>query len=230
MAEAGTLYILLGIIILQAILNIAMYVFFRKEARQLDVKEKDESKIISGLIDSGSRKAEEIVHNAVDKAEEIVYHSNIFKNQLEHEVHAVFQEAVSRQKAMFDTLLNTIHEDYKGTFAQTKQNVESEMQKSVETFRALAQKELETFKSQSQQSEHIAEDYLKQQMETELAKAKQEIEQFKAVEMKRIEDTVRQNVNRITRDVLRMSIPAEQHEKLIVAALERAKQENFFTV
>jgi F0F1-type ATP synthase membrane subunit b/b' len=103
-------------------------------------------------------------------------------------------------------------------------------EKVLAEMESLAKREFSSFQAEMKAKQPFMETYLKQKVDVEFAQAKKEIDAFKTQEMARMTDGVKEAVVKITKDVLHLSIPRDQQEKLIVDALEKAKKDSIFTI
>lgn len=227
MALEMIVYILVGIIILQLFeIIFLLYFYNRNKNAKVAGKPIDSSSTLTRIIEDANKKAQEIVQNAVDKADEILYESTSFRTKIEKEMKFVFNDSVNTHKKSFDELLEGAISQYKSVLLDTKKVFNEQMQKTLTTMQSAAQTELQEFQSTAQKNQAFAEEYLKQKIDAEFDLAKKEIEAYKKVEMQRIHDTINIKVNDITVKVLKGSISKEKQEQLVLDALEKAKIDN----
>jgi F0F1-type ATP synthase membrane subunit b/b' len=230
MSLETVIYILLGAVVVQLFEIGYLIYLYHKKSQELDLHEKDSSKAFTKIIDNANKKAEEIVQNAVDKSEAIVYEAEAFKTKIEKEMHFVFQDIVEKRKKMFDSMVVDIAKEFKAGLDQVKETFEKNSKATSTEITAYAAKELEAFQTQTASKSASMEAYVKNRIDEELNAAKAQIEAYKQQQIIEIQSHIKENVEYITRNVLRLSIPADKQEKLILDALEKAKADNVFSV
>lgn len=230
MSLETVIYILLGAVIVQLVEIGYLIYLYHKKSQELDLHERDSSKALTKIIDNANKKAEEIVQSAVDKSESIVYEAEAFKTKIEKEMQFVFQDIIEKRKKMFDGMVVDIAKEFKSGLDQVKETFEQNSKQTSSEITAYAAKELEAFQTQTASKSASMEAYVKNRIDEELNAAKAQIEAYKQQQITEIQNHIKENVEYITRTVLRLSIPAEKQEKLILDALEKAKADNVFSV
>lgn len=227
MAIEIIVYILVGIIILQLFEIIFLLYFYNKKASGVKAgKPIDGSGTLTRIIEDANKKAQEIVQNAVDKADEILYEASSFRTKIEKEMKFVFNDSVNSHKKSFDELLEGAISQYKSVLLDTKKVFNDQMQKTLNAMQTAAQNELQEFHAAAAKNTTFAETYLKQKIDAEFEVAKKEIEAYKQKEMQRIHESIDAKVNEIVKQVLKGSISKEKQEQLVLSALEQAKVDN----
>ena len=61
-----------------------------------------------------------------------------------------------------------------------------------------------------------------------LTKATEEINQYKVKELAKVDDEIDQLVVEMAKDLLRINLSPKDHKKLVVQALEKAKEQGMF--
>ena len=224
------IYILCGIIIIQIVEIIFLVLFYQKKSAALDLAEKDTTKAMGRIIENANLKAEKIIQNAVNKSEEIMYDSETFSTKVNKEMTFVFHDAMEQHKKNFDEVMNKAFIDFKDNFAGSKEDFTKASEKVLAEMESLAKKEFSSLQEEMKAKQPFMETYLKQKVDVEFDQAKKEIASFKTQEMARTSAVIKEAVLRITKDVLRLSIPRDQQEKLIMDALEKAKKDSIFSL
>jgi hypothetical protein len=223
-------YILCGIIIIQIAEIIFLVMLYQKKSTALDLAEKDTTKAMAKIIENANKKAEQIIQNAVNKSEDIIYDSETFSTKVNKEMDFVFRDAMEQHRKTFDEVLNKAFTDFKDNFAGTKADFTKASEKVLAEMELLAKKEFSSFQAEMKAKQPFIETYLKQKVDVEFDQAKREIASFKTQEMSKATEIIKEAIVRITKDVLHLSIPRDQQEKLIIDALEKAKKDNIFSI
>lgn len=224
------IYILCGIIIIQIAEIIFLVMLYQKKSAALDLAEKDTTKAMAKIIENANKKAEQIIQNAVNKSEDIIYDSETFSTKVNKEMDFVFRDAMEQHRKTFDEVLNKAFTDFKDNFAGTKEDFTKASEKVLAEMELLAKKEFSSFQTEMKAKQPFMETYLKQKVDVEFDQAKREIAAFKTQEMSKATEIIKEAIVRITKDVLHLSIPRDQQEKLIIDALEKAKKDNIFSI
>lgn len=220
------IYILLTALVIQ-LLEIAYLIFiYQKKSRELQNMNENASKETSKILTNANKKAEEIIQNAVDKSEDIVYSAEGFKQKLEKEISFVLKDVTEKRKNDVDTMLNTMFTHMKKTFGEMVNSYQETSDTTIQDMKTFVSAELETLKVHGQKKEQIMNTFFENKMNEEFDQMKQELETYKQKRMEEFEDSIRQKVNDITKQVLKISIPVESQEKVLLETLQKAKADN----
>ncbi|MCX7996706.1 MAG: hypothetical protein N2691_03015 [Patescibacteria group bacterium] len=222
------LYLLFGIIVFQFITIAVLAYYYDKKTRTLESAEYDHSKAFTYVVDRANAKAGEILEGAVDKAEGFIHETKLLKDKIEERAAHMLDDSLEKHRQAFNEMFQQIFSQYKHEFETMKRSMEKEVDTSVADFEKFAKTEISELKDDAEKKNALIEQYLKQKIDAEFELARKEITAFKQQEFQRVSAQIREQVTRITRDVLRLSIPTDQHDKLIMDALEKAKENSFF--
>lgn len=228
LSASAAIYILFAIILFQFLTIVLLAYFYEKKTKVLDAREQDKTKAFTYIVDKANTKASEIIENAVDKAGNFVHDAQDFKVKIEHEAKHVFTDSLIQHKKSFEDMFQETLTEYRTVLADMKETLEKKVDANVDDLEKFAQAEIGEIKADTIEKNQKLEAYMKQKIDAELAQAKNQIELYKQQEFQRTSQVIHDQIIKVTRDVLHLSIPREQHEKLILDALERAKKESFF--
>lgn len=198
---------------------------YRNKSHEVELKEQDRTKAYGMIIDNANTKAQEILEQATRKSEEILSKTTHLEQNVEKEMNSIYSSIMKTQKASLQEAMNALLTGYKDMFTSTKDEFLKQTNKTVADMEHFSEEEFELFKKMTESKTAEVEKYVKQKIEAEFELAHQEIEKFKQAEITQIQKQVRENVMHITSDILHLSIPRDQHEKLIMNALEKAQKD-----
>lgn len=223
------IYVLAGIILFQIVVQIIVVLFLRRK-EDADHHEKNVSQASTKIIEHANKKAEQIIQNAVDKAEEIIYQSQTFNDKVQKELSFSFKDAMEKHKHELAATLDVIMKEYKETFTVTKQSFIERSNKTIDQIREYGDMEFAMIKDQSSAKAAQVEEYIRKKIDMEFDEAKKEIDKYKEVEKGRVSQMIREAIAELTNEVLRLSIPKSEQERLIMEALDKARKDNIFSI
>ncbi len=166
------------------------------------------------------------------------------------EYHKVVDDALSKERKILDdatTEANQIiaqtefvseasKESVDTALHQMQTDIEKETSNASQNFRDSYQHELKKLTDQSLQdfkaiSKEMQEGLHKQALHFQndmLPALERELLEYKQARMKQTEQNIKSMTLKVTQDVLHKSISAEDHQKLIIESLDKAKQEGLF--
>lgn len=223
------LYILSAVIVFQVVQTLVLMVSIKKSKQLPEHHEKNVSAASSKIIEHANKKAEEIIQNAVDKAEDIVYQSQVFNDKVSKELGFVFKDALEKHKKELEQSFALMTNDYKDAFTVTKQSFVERSNKTIEQIREYGEMEFAMMKDQSASKTAQFEEYIRKKIDMQFEEAKKEIDKYKEVEKNKFSQMIRESIAELTNDVLHLSIPKREQERLIIEALEKARKDSIFS-
>lgn len=227
-SSSAAVYLLFGIVVFQFITIVTLAYYYYKKTLKLEAAEYDRAKAFSYVVDRANAKAGEIMEGAVEKAEGFIHDVAAIKANIESRAAHMLNDSLEKHKKAFDNLFQQIFSQYKTEFESLKKSMEQEVDTSVEDFEEFAKSEIAELKEDAEKKNALIQRYLQQKIDAEFELARKEIAAFKQQEFQRVSRQIQDQVARITREVLHLSIPTDQQERLILDALEKAKKESFF--
>jgi hypothetical protein len=222
-------YILCAIVLIQVLEIVALIILMRrKQELHFNDSVESSSNAFAAILDAANKKSETIVQNAVDKAEDIIYQSQSFRSKIEKEMKYAFEDGMKKHAERFSDLIEVTVDEYKNRYSKVADNMEQIAQNTYNEMKQYAKKESDSFTGLSAEKVTALEDHIRSLMEAEMATARIEIQAFKKQELDQFSSMIKSSVLTITKDVLRLSIPKEEQEKLVFQALEKAKTSGLF--
>lgn len=159
------------------------------------------------VMSRARQKALSIIQNARDQGVDIIGRSKISATESKSKLEENLSEISATNMREFKNILQTI-----------SKTVEGDALKEIEEFKKAL--ELETIQSQKTVAAKMQQNY---------DQAKAEVEKYKQAQMAQAEAKIDQIVSEVVKDIIGRVIPLEEHQKLIIAALEKAKKQHGYS-
>jgi hypothetical protein len=161
----------------------------------------------AGEIISGTRQTNEHLEEQLDK---------VLQNIAANDIHKL-KTTTAQFDAGYQESLQTIQEQMRQATLELIQNTKKEYDQKLEEF---TNNLLKTGLEKQTQVDKKAEELL--------TAAESEIAEYKKEKMEETDQQVSELVQKVYRDVLRISIPENVHQDLIIKSLDEAKKDNLF--
>lgn len=213
------IYILSLVVAAFSLLTIALVVLYIKLLlKYQSVKEIAEKKADTVNLEETQKKVMTMIEQARIKAGEIVTQAEIFttneKNNLQGEISKSIQIYIDK----YQQTLKFAETEAVRMISGIPDQLKSEIFSRIEKFTSVVETEL----INAQKSIQIA-------VKESYQKAEKEVDNYKIERLKQVDESIMKMVEDISRRVLAKEITSEEHEKLVLKALEKAKEENIFT-
>lgn len=198
---------------------VGVYAFYTYYKRQVDLKkvQLDSLENAKKIMEEAKKRSLEVIEKIEQKSDEILTHSQLFKNDLDKG----FKESL---KQMADKYLEMVQEhskkfilDYENILTAVKDQSLVRSKQALDNIENEVKKELEESKSA-----------LKEELKKSLARATEEINQYKVKELAIVDEEIDKLVVEMTKDLLRINLNPKDHRKLVIQALEKAKEQGMF--
>jgi vacuolar-type H+-ATPase subunit H len=182
-----------------------------KKEKNLQTKQLQQDNEYHQVIDDAMSKEREIISDAKSEAETIIHDAKIETQQAQETIDQALagltdkieQSSIDESAQMLNDYSETLKKLTATTltdFANITRGLEGDMQKQVTEFR-----------------------------NTLLPNLEKELETYKALRIKQSEETISQIVKKVAQEVLNKSLSMEDHQKLVLDALDKAKAEGVFS-
>lgn len=202
----------LGFITNIAVLGAILYYFFRFKARENELT-KREGKIdidYHQAVDSALNRERKILADATEEADQILTNAQYVKKDSKEIVdHALQKMTQDIQKESVDTASNFL-KSYQTSLGQLETQSLTDFQNVIKGLQSDLQKQVKDFHEQM------------------LPNLEKELESYKQNRLKQTEATITQIVQKASQEILNKAISLEDHQSLVLAALEKAKKEGVF--
>jgi len=136
-----------------------------------------------------------------------------------------YDELLTNQKEILEDSSNSLTLKYKNHIDEiNKNNIQllSNMYKDIETY---ANSSFENYKSIVEKQTFEAEKIAKEKINAKYAELEKELELQKQNSLKKLNEDIYKILSNISKEVIGKSLDVEQHEELIINALNKAKKE-----
>lgn len=203
------------------------YASLFKRFRNLELEKDKQKKQVAFLLEDSKDKGLKIIEDAALKAREIMQKTYLdddkSKNVLQEDLKNItdFQEQAFKKTsedflAAYQQLLGEVKKENIKTAQNISKAIESETESQIQDFKGILEKE--TLDSQRQVAAKIEEEY--KQVEVEIKAYRQE-------RLNAMQEDIFKILKEIIREVLGKDISIKEHEDMVMAALNKAKEEKF---
>jgi hypothetical protein len=190
---------------------VAIYLLhLRSKEKKLQERENKVDTSYHQIVDEALSKERKIIEDASSEASKILSNTH----QLNQSAVNVINQALQKMAEDIQKNASTTSQDYfvhyQNALKHIAQQTINELQSDTKTLQTDLQNQLKDFRNSF------------------LPSIQKEVEEYKQTRFKEIDNSVRGIVERVTKDVLNKSIPTEDHEKLVLDSLEKARKEGIF--
>ena len=223
---------------------VAFYVLsLRKKEKEVAKKENTIDNDYNQIVGNGMARERQILENAVNQSSQIMSVATHQANQILAGTQFISQST----KATLENALQQVVVDVQNTSSTSKMALEQALQKIVvdahrEAFdtgkdvsgsyqtslKQLASASLNGFQTVTNELELDLQKQIKEFRTSLLANLEKEVEEYKTAKIRRIDQASVGLVQKVANEVLNKSLSMEDHQKLVVQSLERAKKEGVF--
>ena len=182
----------------------------REKERELKRKEAKVDAAYRRAIEEGLSKEKKILENATTKADQIILDAQ----RISQDSQKILEQALEK-------MVMNMHKEA----TDTAQNFIKDYELSL---KKLAADSLKEFQAVDKESKDTLHQQLKAFNETQLADLQKELEEYKQIRFTEAEKLIKRVVHKVSQDVLKSSISLDDHQKLLVESLEKAKREGMF--
>lgn len=204
-----------------------LYYLYTKE-REFQSKEQEVNQNTSKIIEEAQSKANEIVQRAVEKAQNTIEQTEYLRADLVKNLEANLNQLASRTLQLFKANSQNVDQEYKSLFENTKQEYVTKINNTLKSLEQIAGSELDEFSKNLKKETLDSQVFIGARINEEFEKKQKEIEEYKSQRLKAIDENINKIIAKVAQNVLGRAIPLEEHEQLVLDALEKAKKEEVF--
>lgn len=210
------LYIIILIAVALVLLLVGVVIsYLRMINKYLKLKEGRDSQLDPQTILANSQlKAQKILEDAHVQARAIMAKSENFLKDEEGQVAKELERVSQIYAKAYEQALSNMQQDSLKMFANIPQDIKLFVVKALDDFRVTLASEVA--RAQTQTLSALA---------ASIKGAQAEIEKYKAERMHQVDESAVKLISEVTRKVLGKSISLDEHEKLVMRALEEAKRQ-----
>lgn len=203
-------YLSLGVNVLLFFFLVYYVMHLNKKEKQLDAERTKIDQTYHHVVDEAMSKERQIISDATSEADKILLDTQLFSQSSETSIDKTLETLITSLKKDSTNTAKTYHDAYHLALKQTSDQ-------SLKDFQTIS---------------HGMQDTLKKQLasfhDTLLPVMEKELASYKQARMQEVEQEIKQIVHAVSQELLNKSIPVEDHEKLLIDSLEKAKQKGMF--
>lgn len=180
------------------------------------------------VIERAHQRAQHIIDRAVEHSEETLYQTEFLKAELVRHGEESIQEVVNNILTQLNRDGVKYDADYKTLFDSIQKEYVTKTNDAISKLQSEAARELEGFHETIKAGTLGSQTTLDHKIEEEFTRAQQEIVTYRDAQYKKIDRQITKMVGQVVEEVIGQVIPLEAHEKLILEALQTAKQGTLF--
>ena len=163
----------------------------------------------------------QIVDNALSKERKIIEDATAEANQIISGAQYISQTSKEALNQALQKLVTDIHQGASTSAQEFLHNYQ-------ESLKQLSNQSLGDFKSVTKELETDMQNQIKSFRESLIPQMEKELAAYKENRMKEAEAAINRIIQRVSQEILHKSVSLEDHEKLILESLEKAKKEGIF--
>lgn len=211
-----------------AIVTIWFVYHLRKKEKELH--EREHAILVTGskLIDHAQNRANDILETAADKAKETLMQTQFVKADISKELTKALQEVSDATVSKFKEQSSEFDKQYRDLLQQMKQEYAANARGTISLLDQAVTKEVEDFRKILKDETITSQDVLHKDVTEAFEQAKKEIEAYKKTKMEEADTHLTKVLNQILSEVLHKTLSDQDHQKLVMQALEQARKEGVF--
>lgn len=206
-------YLMVGLVfLLGGEMFVALFAIMRLTKKMGEMKKQE-----IRLKENMAEKEDEILRQAQDKAGKILSSAKINQEELEKILREKLDEVADRVMASYQTQLEKAKEKDIEMFNKISKGIKEDLGHHMENLKIILAK-------QTVESQEIVSRKLDSAYETMLA----EVGKYRTEQLIKVDEQIYQILQNVAEKVLGTTLSLDEHQDLIIQALERAKRENIF--
>ena len=177
------------------------------------------------ILNSAREKAKAILQDSEARANQILIEADNTKISIEQDFNQALSQVVNSNTQEINRDSGQLLTEYKSSLTNLKNKYLEEIEAMIAKMEGSMQTEFSQFQTVLEKDTKQAENTLSSNITAELQKTKIELENYKKSQVAKIDEMVANTVIKIAREVIGKTITPQEHEKLIMQALEQAKKE-----
>jgi F0F1-type ATP synthase membrane subunit b/b' len=219
--DSTLIYILIFVLAAISLVGIALavsysslFIKYRKAREELVERQKKEAEFFQKTFEDARNQSLLILNQAQSSAKDIVGKAQTITNTNSQDLLKLINENLNMQKSSYDQAFSIISENITKTFNAMPTDVKKQIELEVSKLAHTLELEMSTLKESLQEA-------LKKPFE----EAQKEAEVYKKERIKQFEERLFELLSSISKEVLRKELTREEHEKLVLDALNSKRTE-----
>ncbi len=180
------------------------------------------------VIEDAHKKAKEILDEASEKSKQIIASADHSKIDLDNELKGSIRETAGKGIKLLEDQSQNVSKAYQETFEEVKVQFIKQVKDTLGKVQEAGETGLQEFRVALKDQQLTSQYYIEKRLNQEFDQAQKEVARYKDEQMRRVEDSVDRIILRLSEEVLGKAISLEDHEKLILESLSKAKEEGLF--
>jgi len=214
--EVNVIIFYIGILLIVALvlLLIALVILYLRSANNLQKLKEEKETNWRAQMSSAQATVKKVIEDAHTNAGQIVGSAEIFKKEQIDKVNIEINKAITHYTENYNRVLVNLQNEMVNVLKNTPKDIQVGVVKQLQILRDTLQKDLAT--SRKDVSDLIEKEYTKMH---------NDLESYKQAKVAQLDKSIFKIIQYVSRRVLTKEINAEEHEKLVIKALEEAKRQ-----
>jgi len=200
--------------------GIALFIYqVLERERKIEAKEKSTLSEYESIIKKAHDQAAELLDKTKTASNKLVSEATNTGGELEKTLDSTLKAMADKHTQSLIAEAGMFRKDYEDKILQMQNAINQEVTKTLQTF-------TQSLLTKTTSAEELVSEKTNELMEA----ANNEIEKHKKERLEKIDEEIIQMVQKISNEILGLTIPPELHRELIVKALEKSKAEGVFDI
>lgn len=191
--------------------------YLRLLGKFMSFKEEKKKDASSVTLEQAQSRAQKMIEDARVKAQQVIQNAQIFSGNQAGILEREIQNTSRVNAAKFEQYLKVVQSESIKILSNVPNKVSSDLNTQLTGIRSMILTEIEKASSNA-----------KAQVDSAYKRAEVEVKNYKNQRLKQIDDSIISILEEVSRKVLARQISHDEHEKLVMKALEEAKQQHVF--
>lgn len=176
------------------------------------------------------QEAQKVIEAAVGRAKQILAETNYVRSGLFADLERALQQAASQDINAMHAQEGQLNQFYMQLLNSIKQEHLRKTDESIKHINDITQSQMEDFRQILKKEAVQAEDLVVKRINNEYTEVHKQLEEYKKQKLAQIDTEVKTLIMQTTERILGKTLPIEEHEKLIILALEQAKADGLWNL
>ncbi len=191
--------------------------YLRLVGKTMELKEEKKKESSLPTIERAQAEAQKMIEGARVQAQQIINNAQIFSGNQADVLEKEVQNANRVNTAKFGESLQLVQNESIKMLSNIPKDVSTALSSQLVNIRATIQTEIEKASASA-----------KEQVDSAYKRAEVEVQNYKLQRLKQIDDSIISILEEVSRKVLAKQISHDEHEKLVMKALEEAREQHVF--
>ena len=220
--------ILLGVNLLVMILNAVFWVLVSLGDRKLREREKEMYDKFNQVLEEANKKASDLVIGATEKANRMIANTEVMVDDIRVEMRKSFSTAKDKNVDLLEGHLKAMQMENKEFLESLRDNLITDARNLMMDFANQSKQEMEKLVDEVKQQSGVLKQSLDEKINQEFSKVDAEVENYRKQKTELVEKSIGKLLLRVFQLVWPKTVTFEDHEQMVVEALDQAKKEGVF--